>query len=182
MLPSATMEKKSEDVADFMRRLPYFRPRADGKSTHLHYKSKLIDYTDSEQHGYAESHDQIMNDVYEIWCTDNGPVDHSHLLIFAAGWESGGRTFIIDVLHGEITEEIVRCDTVSSVDAVQFFEDLKEKYRSLQLIPCPGRIMEEAHELPESSEEIAEEEVLAQKDVRFWGSDLDWQYVRQVYR
>ncbi|GIZ49129.1 hypothetical protein CKM354_001216600 [Cercospora kikuchii] len=157
MLPNTIMEKKSEGVVEFMRQLPYFRQRADGKSTH------------------------IMNGS-EIWCTLTGPVDHSNLLVFAAGWESFGRTFIIDVLHGEITEEIVRCDTVSFVEVEPFFEDLKEKYRSLQLIPCPGRITCEAHGIPERSEEIAEVEVLAQKDVWFGGSDLDWQYVRQVYR
>ena len=47
-------------------------------------------------------------------------------------------------------------------------------------------------DVPESDREIFEEEVLAQSKYRVdelgcvvqnrWGTDLDWQYVRQLYR
>lgn len=63
-----------------------------------------------------------------------------------------------------------------------FFDKLKEAYRALQLIPCPGRIPIDADRVGEADEclRITQGEVLAQE--RDWGTDLDIQYIRQLYR
>ncbi|CAK1367619.1 hypothetical protein CB0940_11592 [Cercospora beticola] len=180
ILPKAIVENKSEDVVELMRRVPYFKENE--KSTHVHYKSKLVDYTNGEQHGIAENEDELVKDLCEVWCSKGGIVDHQRLLVIAGGYESGGRTLILDVLHGEITEEIIRHITCPAVDIKEFFEKVEEEYRSLQLIPCPGRETQEAHRVPERAEEISEEEVKAQTGEWFGFTDLDWQFVRQVYR
>ncbi|OAG04648.1 uncharacterized protein CC84DRAFT_1187660 [Paraphaeosphaeria sporulosa] len=99
-LPKNVIRKKSSRTIELMRHLPYFKEAK--KSTHLHYKCKLYDYTDAEQHD------------------------------------------------------------------------------GIRLIPCPGRETEEAESVPEREEHIDQSEVLAQE--LEWGTDLDWQFVRQVYR
>lgn len=109
-----------------------------------------------------------------------GEGGHSHLLPIASGYESGGRAILLDTLHGEITVEVVRCGTCLPVDIKVFFDALKERYRVLELIPCPGREIEEADRVPKREELIGEEEVRAQSEKG--GTDMDWQYVRQLYR
>ena len=178
-LPDRIVDSKSEDVVELMRHLPYFKENE--KSTHIHYKSKLIDYIDPERHGDAKAQDQMLEVMHEEFKCSNGDiVDHSNLLYIAAGYESGGREFILDVLHGEMTEDEIRCGTCGPVDVKAFFEGHKEDLRSLRLIPCPGRETAEAARVPESTRSISEEEVEAQSER--WGTDLDWQFVRQVYR
>lgn len=157
--------------------MPYFKENE--RSTHVHYKSKLIDYTDPEQHHHAKFYDEILPNTLNEPLGGDKPLDYSRLLTVAGGYESGGTTLILAVFHGEITEDIVRCSTCGPEDARNFFEDLKEKFRSLQLIPCPGREIGGLR-APELDREIAEDEIRAQTEE--WGTDLDWQFVRQVYR
>jgi len=101
--------------------------------------------------------------------------------MIAQGYESGGRDFWLNVQHGEIMEDMIRCDWVGSFDVKGFFDRMKEDYRSLNLIPCLGRTTNDlASRTPERSDEIDVEEVRAQTE--HWGTDLDVQYVRQIYR
>lgn len=170
------VSSKSEDVVALMQRLPYFTENQ--KSTHVHYKSKLIDYTDPEGLGHTEMYDDFL----EGWLDQDDDRTHrrSDLLVIAGGYESGGRTFVLDVLRGEILEEIIRCNDCDPVDVKEFFEDLKNRFRSLELIPCPGRETHTAAAVPANAVVIEEEEVRAQTEE--WGTDLDLQFVRQVYR
>lgn len=180
IFPKSLVDSKSEDVVELMKHLPYFKENQ--KSTHIHYKSKLIDYTDSEGHGHAEMYDEFLDEDFCRWLEeDHGETNYRrHLLVISGGYESGGRTFILDVRRGEIIEDIVRCTTCGPVDVKEFFDDLKNKFQSLELIPCPGRETQSAAAEPAKAAAIFEEEVRAQTEE--WGTDLDLQFVRQVYR
>lgn len=162
-----------------MKHLPYFTENQ--KSTHFHYKSKLIDHTDSEGHEHARLRDEFLEEVCAWLNQGNDRIYRSSdLMVIAGGYESGGREVILDVLHGEIIEDIVRCDTCDPVDVRNYFGDLRNKHRSLELIPCPGRGTQiTAVELAEAVT-ISEEQVRAQSEE--WGTDLDLQFVRQIYR
>lgn len=177
VLPPAIVSSKSEDVVALVKIMPYFKENE--RSTHVHYKSKLIDYTDPEQHDLANSYDEVLQDTLDDSQDDDKPSDYSRLLTIAGGYESGGTTLILDVFNGEITEDIVRMTTCGPEDASRFFGALKEKLRSLQLIPCPGREIGGLR-VPELDRVIVEDEIRAQTEE--WGTDLDWQFVRQVYR
>jgi hypothetical protein len=179
LFPTTIVSSKSEDVVALMQHLPYFTENQ--KSTHIHYKSKLVDYTDVEGHDNAEMYDGFLEDVGAWLDHDDDMVNRrSDLLVIAGGYESGGRTFILDVLRGEMIEDIIRCNTCGPVDVNDFLEDLKNKLRSLELIPCPGRETQETAAGPANAVAISEEEVRAQTE--HWGTDLDLQFVRQVYR
>lgn len=180
VLPAAIVDSKSEEVVDLMRHLPYFKENE--RSTHVHYKSKLLDYTDSRQHSLAKSHDELLEYAFDEPHDPDRPVDFSQVLVIAAGYESGGREFVLDVEHGEITEDVIRFNTLPPVDVRDFFAKLKEEFRSLRLIPCPGRETQEADRVSELDREIAEEEIRAQTEQWYPGTDLDWQFVRQIYR
>lgn len=177
VLPPAIVSSKSEEVVALVKIMPYFKKNE--RSTHVHYKSKLIDYTDPEQHRHAKSYDEMIQGTLGEPGDDDKPWEYTRLITIAMGYESGGTTLILDVFRGEITEDIVRMITCGPEDVRNFFEDLKEKFRSLQLIPCPGREVGDM-EVPELDRVIAEDEIRAQTEE--WGTHLDWQFVRQVYR
>ncbi|PVI02293.1 hypothetical protein DM02DRAFT_523345, partial [Periconia macrospinosa] len=96
ILPDRVIKSKSSRAVEVMCYLPYFKQSKD--SIRVHYKSKLFDYTDAEEH----------------------------------------------------------------------------------LIFCPNRETQEADRVDERNSLITQEEALAQEEE--WGTHLDWQFVRQVYR
>jgi hypothetical protein len=177
LFPSELINKKSDLVVDLMRHLPYFKA-GNPESTHVHYKSILIDYTHPEEHMQAIEYDDMLAEE-EIW-SDEGLVDHADLLVLAQGYESFGRTFILDVRTGVITEDMIRANLLSPVDVQELFDKLKIEYRSLKLMPCAGREIKEADDVPERDGSIDAEDVRKQEEP--WGTDLDWQFVRQIYR
>ncbi|KAK7189039.1 hypothetical protein DPSP01_004147 [Paraphaeosphaeria sporulosa] len=178
-LPKNVIRKKSSRTIELMRHLPYFKEAK--KSTHLHYKCKLYDYTDAEQHdGIRVGDECTFESEEEFESFDGEKVDPADMLVLAWGYESGGHQFFLDTLRGEMTVDIVRCNLLSADPVEYFFGELREKYLSLKLIPCSGRETEEAESVPEREEHIDQSEVLAQE--LEWGTDLDWQFVRQVYR
>ena len=69
LLPANIVYSKSEDVVELMKRLPYFTENQ--KSTHVHYKSKLVDYTDPEGYDHAEMHDDFLDGLC-AWCHGRG--------------------------------------------------------------------------------------------------------------
>jgi hypothetical protein len=178
-LPAMVMRKKSPRAIEVMRHLPYFKQ--NDNSTHVHYKSKLYDYTDAKEHDNIRSHDKLILEINdELESFDGEKVDPSDLLVIAWGYESGGHYFLLDTLRGEMTVDVVRCNLLSPDDVKDFFDGLKEEYRSLKLIPCPRKETQLADCVAEREERIEQSEVLAQEEE--WGTDLDWQFVRQIYR
>jgi hypothetical protein len=180
--PSYTPEKcagfKSDFAIEVLRNLPYLGSRTSDYLDSLgqiHYKSRLLDYSTFDSVRFT-------NQEY-LWSGGEEPVP-DHVFVFAEGFESGGRTLFLDVREGRVFEEEIRCDSFEE-DLKEYFDDLKGKYRNLELIPCPGRGMVEAGatgvDLEKLGEALNEEEVLMQTDPH-WGTDLDIQYTRQLYR
>ncbi|KAH7113134.1 hypothetical protein B0J13DRAFT_590763 [Dactylonectria estremocensis] len=142
-----------------MRHLPYF----DNKSTaYIHFKSRLLDFTAFTLQNY-EKH-KSFHEGLEFW-SDEGEVDPSDVVCIAVGHESFGRQLWLNVKDYEIHEDMVAGDMVDAVQVETFFENLKEQYQTLKLIPGRGRITIEADKTPEREGRITEEE-----------------YVRQIYR
>lgn len=167
---------KSDKAIEVLRRLPYF------KSTHeanVHYKSALIDYTSIES-DYFESDEWKLEDE-EYW-SNEGEADPEDLFLIAEGHESGGRNLILNVEEGEIIEDMINYSIVGSYDIRSYFDGLKDAYRTLKLIPCVGRVTIEAWKVGERDGMISEEEYHAQETTRSWGTDLDVQFIRQIYR
>lgn len=126
-------------------------------------------------------HDEFLEEVC-AWLDygDDRTARCSDMLVIASGYQSGGCESGLELLHGEIMEDVVRYDTCAPVDIKEFLEDLKNRYRSLELIPCPGHETQVTTAEPDMAVAISEEQVRAQ--IEHWGTDFDWQFVRQVYR
>ncbi|MFG2526263.1 hypothetical protein [Streptomyces sp. NPDC048527] len=185
--PSYTPEKcagfKSDFAIEVLRNLPHLGSRASDHMDSLgqiHYKSHLLDYTTFDSERFTDQ-EYLWSGGEESEGEESVP---DHVFIFAKGFESGGRTLFLDAQEGKIFEEEIRCDS-SEEDLKEYFEDLKEKYRNLDLIPCPGEGMIEVSATgvgPEGlGETLSEEEVLMQADP-LWGTHLDIRYTRQLYR
>jgi len=175
LIPDNYAEIKSEEVLEVLRRLPYFKHNNQA----FHYKSYLVDYTAVERDFFDEEDERM--EYLEIWCNDGEIVDQKHCIHIAWGYESGGREFVLNVLHGEITEDMLEVNQLDFKDIPSFFDELKEQYRTLKLIPCIGRETLEADSVPEREDEVTEEEFKAQTEENF-PTDLDIQYIRQLYR
>lgn len=167
---------KSDFAVEVLRRLPYLN---SDELAAIHYKSTLLDYT-TLPHDFFTRGEKDTADEYYDFLREDYDVDPADVVFIATGYESGGRELLLDVLRGEIAEDIIRCDNISGVDVKEYFATLKEDYRSLRLIPCAGNVTIEAQDVPERDKEITEAEVRAQS--KSWWTDLDAQYVRQAYR
>ncbi|KAK5993605.1 hypothetical protein PT974_07039 [Cladobotryum mycophilum] len=163
---------KSDYALEILRHLPYLNSRAA-----IHYKSGLVDYTVFDREYFERGEWREENIDFE---SSEGEVDPSHAFFIAFGRESNGVDLLLDTLHGEILVNFIRCGSGGSHDVPTFFGDLKRAYQSLKLIPCVGRVTIEAEGVDEREGEITEEEFRAQTGD--WGTDLDVQYVRQMYR
>lgn len=164
---------KDKTVVEVLRRLPYFHSKAA-----IHYKSKLLDYATADLEMIKSDCTDREEDI-EFWST-KGKRHRKYIVYLAFGHESGGRELLLNVRDGEIIEDVLETDTLSPCDVRRYLNKLKLAYRSLKLVPCVGRITIEAEKVPETVRKITEEEVLAQS--ANWGTDLDVQYVRQLYR
>jgi len=161
-----------------VRHLPYFQ---EGKHrTRLDY-SKLLDYTNPKEHDTAKDSDNKFFDVNDNLKSSNGDtVDPAEVIVIAGCYESGGHYFALDTLHDEITIYVVCYFLLRPEDVKTLFDELEEQYRLLLLIPCPNRDTIHAIRVDERVEPIEQSEVMAQTEK--WGTDLDWQFVRQIYR
>ncbi|KAH9219781.1 hypothetical protein DL95DRAFT_383977 [Leptodontidium sp. 2 PMI_412] len=173
LIPASYESIKSSHAISTMKHLPYFSSDAS-----IHYKSNLVDYLSLPDSFFTEPdwHEEIVTFENE----EGEDVDPKHVFAIAWGHESGGRDFWLNVWDGEVIEEEIRCQSNGSCDVGDFLEGLKEQFISLGLVPCLGKVMIEAQGVEESEEVITEEEVCEQGDE--WYTDLDVQYVRQIYR
>ncbi|KAF5648486.1 uncharacterized protein FTJAE_1319 [Fusarium tjaetaba] len=166
---------KSDYAIEVIRHLPYF----DSTCTeYVHYKSKLLDLTAFTLDDF-EKHKNYHQD-WEFWSSEGEQMDPSDVVCIAVGHESFSRELWLNVKDCEIFEDFHAGDMLDAVPVEEFFDDLKERYQSLKLIPGKRRITIEAENVPERDGRITEEEVTDQTEE--WGTDLDIQYVRQIYR
>ncbi|KYK58866.1 hypothetical protein DCS_05884 [Drechmeria coniospora] len=164
---------KSTDAFELLRFLLYFQ-----SSTTIHYKSRLIDYTTISLERIKKETAQRECD-FEFWSND-GIVNSKHFVYISWCRESGGRELLVNVKDGEISEDIMETNTLPPRDVNEYLEELKESYRSLWLIPCTGRVTIEAEDVKERAGRISKDDIIGQPE--FWGTDLDIQYIRQIYR
>ncbi|KAH7316714.1 hypothetical protein B0I35DRAFT_261759 [Stachybotrys elegans] len=172
--PACYSELKSPKVIELMKHMLYF----SHAWTAIHYKSGLIDYLSMNPKWFTEL--DWREEDEEFIDSEGDPFDPRDVLFLAWGHESGGRDLVLDVRGGEIIEISIRMDTKDGEDINSYLENLKDEFRSFKLIPRTGCITYEAHDVEETEEEITEDDVAAQESE--FGTDLDWQYVRQVYR
>jgi hypothetical protein len=173
LTPGALGKRKHETVVEVLRLLPYFHCK-----TAIHWKSNLINYAIADLED-IESDSFRREGGLEFW-SSNGRRNKKYFVYLAFGYESGGRDLLLNVRDGEIVEDVLRMNALAPRDVREYLDELKEAYRSLKLIPCVGRVTIGAEQVPEASGSITEEEFLAQGE--YWESDLDIQYIRQLYR
>lgn len=85
-------------------------------------------------------------------------------------------------------EDIIRVAMYPSIDVREYLKRQKEKYRSLEILVCPGREVwlattSKAHEVSAREERggpITEKEVRAQEED--WGTELDELFVKLMWR
>ncbi|PHH81030.1 hypothetical protein CDD80_4334 [Ophiocordyceps camponoti-rufipedis] len=174
----ARPEWKSDEAIEVLRRLPYFDAKTN--KSMIHYKSILIDYSSMEPQDFSA--EDWMEELMEFW-NDEDITDPAYVIAIASGHESFGRSIWLDVKHGMITEDLCRIDQLSPKDVKDWFADLKERYLTLKLIPSKWRATIEADDVPERASSlglITLEELCAQTES--WGTNLDVQYLRQMYR
>ncbi|KAI5863673.1 hypothetical protein GGS23DRAFT_564907 [Durotheca rogersii] len=175
LTPESCGHHKSDYAIGVLRLLPYIE---EDRGFHLHYKSYPIDYSVYKAADFERL--QPCGEDIEFWTEEGEIADPADVVCLALGRESYGRTLFLNVRDGEITEDMVRAQTLSQVDVQYYFETLEKAYRTLRLIPCQGRVTIEAWDVAEATDEITEEQVCAQADE--WLTDLDVQYLRQLYR
>ncbi|KAK2677783.1 hypothetical protein RAB80_006523 [Fusarium oxysporum f. sp. vasinfectum] len=105
---------------------------------------------------------------------------HLDVVCIAVGHESFSRELWLNVKDCDIFEDFHAGDMLNAVSVEVFFENMKEQYKTLKLIPGRRRITIEAEKVPEHDGRITEKEVTGQTEE--WGTDLNIQYARQIYR
>lgn len=178
-IPESTASPKSNRVYEVIRHLPYFD---DAPEALLHYKSRLLDYTRMSRRDVEEQFDmmgQLLGDSH--YSERRGmDIDVSDTFPFSDVWETGGKAMYFNVWDGEISEENLRMDGGDPVDIRTYFEQLRGHFENLRLIPCHNRTILD-YNVPEHTGIITEEQVESQEE-KDWGTHLDYQYIRQLYR
>lgn len=108
----------------------------------------------------------------ELESSEGQAVDSADVVFIAEGYESGGRNIWL--------EDQSRCDVQTPEDVLAYLDTIREGHRNLRLILYPDHVTHEAWDLPEHDGTITEAEIRAQSEE--WGTDLDWQYIRRIYR
>ncbi|KAM5368693.1 hypothetical protein ACJZ2D_009359 [Fusarium nematophilum] len=178
-IAQSSTSSKTERVYQVIRLLPFFE---DAPEALIHYNSRLLDYTRMPVEDVDEAFEGMDERLEDYHYSERRimDIDASATFPFTQGTETGARDLYLNVWDGEVTEDCRLLDTVGPVDVRHFFDELREHYESLKLIPCYNRFMLEAQNVPEYSGVITEEQITAQSEE--WGTDLDIQYIRQLYR
>lgn len=144
----------------------------------MHQKCKLLDYTIFKRRYFDIRHQDIDD---EEWWSTTERIDAGYIVQLAAGYESGGREIFLNVFDGEIIESFIRADIGDPMSLEDWIDRMKDAYCRLQLLPCPGKITLDCTDVPEyENGRIMQDEIKAQTGD--WPTNLDIQYVRQVYR
>ncbi|KAI3574065.1 hypothetical protein IWW34DRAFT_885205 [Fusarium oxysporum f. sp. albedinis] len=171
---------RSDKVGEVMKCIPYFD---NDCKAYIHYKSRFVDYPTLPKTDYEDVMDWRIDGDNEVWSIRRDTIiGFDDFFPLATGRESWGKHIWLNVRDGEIFVEDNLVQDGEPADMREYLEGLKEVYRTLQILPCRGRITLEAENVSErpESERITEEEVATQEEK--WGTDLDVQYIRQLYR
>jgi hypothetical protein len=110
-------------------------------------------------------------DSVHLYSAEGEEVDPSRIFFVASCYESSIWDLLLNVQDGEVIEEMTKYQTVGAYGVESYFDDLKEAYRNLKLIPCLRRSTIEAWDAKERADATGEDEVRAQTEE--WGTDLD---------
>lgn len=179
LTPSRVGSWKEPFALEVLRHLPYFHR---GGGAPLDYKSELVDYTSMEE-GFFDQPDwwEEHMDGYPYTERMGSAFRPRMAFVIAEGHESFGQQWVFDAEHGEIYVEQIRADADGPFEVRVFFlEGIMDKYRRLEMISSPARTTFDTKRVAEREGRIDEEEVIGLKG-RF-GTDLDLQFLRQVYR
>jgi len=166
---------KDDFALEVLRHLPYFDR---GGYVPVDYHSRLVDYSSFDP-GFFQETD--WNEEYMDFERFGSLFQPRMSFIIAEGRESYGQQWIFDAEHGTIYAEQIRADSDGPFDVGDFFASIMQKYRNLHLISSGRRSTIDASRVPERTDRITEQEVLAQKD-EFFETELDVQFLRQVCR
>ncbi|OAX83957.1 hypothetical protein ACJ72_01678 [Emergomyces africanus] len=171
---------KSPLAIEVLRQLPYFDKSTEA---YVHYKSRFVDYLSLAPSYFAGDEDNFIYADEPFESAEGDPVDMRDVICLACGRESGGRGYFLDVLRGEVTDDIVRVATLGAMDVVEFFDKLKGEYKSLKLIPYTGHLVIEAEEVEDLEGEDVDvgAEVMKRQSEEWW-TETDVRWVRGVYR
>ncbi|KAF1852225.1 uncharacterized protein K460DRAFT_402212 [Cucurbitaria berberidis CBS 394.84] len=92
--------------------------------------------------------------------------------------DCGGRDIVLDVFKGVIHEDVIRCNLISGVEVSQFFEDLREKYERLEMVPIRGEMFEDVSDVDDSE---ASHQPRAEGEPGIF-DDNDAQQFKKIYR
>ncbi|KAK3689722.1 hypothetical protein B0T22DRAFT_377604 [Podospora appendiculata] len=171
---------KSDYTLSVLRQLPYLN-----KEGLVEYNCSVQDYSTRTRESfeldeYGHLHGE---DIYTHDYDDRDAPIPDHIVSFAPGYSSGGIELMLNVHDGTIIAEMIRYSHIGEEDIQRYFDSIKKKFRKLRLIPRMGRKTLDAEKVPERSRGIRLEAVRNQIRDNTWdSSNLDLQYLRQVYR
>lgn len=176
---------KSPYALETLRHLPFWASD-ENYLEHLQvheYKGLFVNYLALQTEGFAEFDTKIFP-TYEGFRTDGQDMqdrpDRTDCILLAIHHSTLGVGIVLDTKRGIIYEDAI---DVTSHDVEEYFQQLRHKFNSLQLIPgCVlGDETFDGHFVDETTKHITEQDVLSQQG-EMWGTILDRQFVRQIYR
>jgi len=128
--------------------------------------------------------DDEDSDNEENWWDGDDPDDFqmTNMVVLALGSESGGRTLILDVFKGNIYEDMIRCDLLPSCPVESFFEDLREKFKKLELVPTLGEMYEGESDIDDGNEKILEAVDVEKRAQSNLQSNFEVKQFRKIWR
>jgi hypothetical protein len=148
---SGLVTEPEEGLRDGIREIENSRKEADDKSENEEDEeddSNDEDIPDDDGNA-SEQDDSETTSVVSNWWGDDDPdeIDPKNLLVLSRGYESGGRTLILDVYKGNVHEDMIRCNLLSGVTIERFFADLRDKLQRLVYVPVRGEFYEDVPEV-----------------------------------
>ncbi|KAF1830618.1 hypothetical protein BDW02DRAFT_572855 [Decorospora gaudefroyi] len=107
--------------------------------------------SDDEKEEDDDDDDDGTSSTDSNWWDDDDPDDITlqNIIILAQGYESGGRTLILDVPRGNIFEDVVRCNLLSGQEISSYFANLRDKLERLDFVPVRGEFYEDVGQTEE---------------------------------
>jgi hypothetical protein len=173
---------KTGFVNDLLRHLPYITDDKYGEFiTRIHYKCNVVDYS-----GFSPEQLSTMVDEFE-WraeLIELEPDMYEHTILFADGYESGGRMMCLNTKTGQMIVEMLKYQTDAIKDVNEYLDGLMQSYKTLEMVPIPGEedLTENLKQEGEVYEAGLMENCLAQTPDEEFPTSLDARWVRHLYR
>jgi hypothetical protein len=75
-----------------------------------------------------------------------------NMFTLSNGYESMGRSLVLDVVNETIHEDQCLCYSVEAVDVREFFADMRHKFETLNFVPIRGELYENVSEIGDDEE------------------------------